>query len=49
MVSATRNPDEIKNIDALRLKKYIVCYVHQHWNENFDNFVQNAKAPVAYL
>ena len=49
MTSVTRNPDEIKTIDALRLKKYTACYISQNRDGNFEKFVQNARAPIEYL
>ena len=49
LVQGTKNPDEIKMIDALRLKKYISCYILQNRNGDFDKFVANAKAPVEHL
>ena len=36
-------------IDALRLKKYVSCYIVQHRNGDFETFVANAKAPVEHL
>ena len=49
LVQGTKNPDEIKMIDALRLKTYISCYILQNRNGDFDKFVANAKAPVEHL
>ena len=49
LVQSTKNPDEVKMIDALRLKKYVSCYIVQHRNGDFETFVANAKAPVEHL
>ena len=38
-----------KKIDALRLKKFISCYITQYWNGDFEYFYQNTMAPVEYL
>ena len=49
LVTATRKADEVKNIDALRLRKYTGCYITQNRNGDFDTFVKNARAPVEHL
>jgi hypothetical protein len=49
LVKKTRKQDEVKKVDALRLKKYISCYINQYWNGDFDYFVSNAMAPVEHL
>ena len=49
MVSITKNPDEIKNIEALRLKKYTGCYISKNRTGDFEQFVRNAKAPIEHL
>ena len=49
LVTKTKKLDEVKMIDALRLKKYVSCYISQNRNGDFDKFVSNAKAPVEHL
>ena len=46
MTSATRNPDEIKTIDALRLKKYTACYISQNWHGIFKNLYKMHAHPL---
>ena len=45
----TKNPNKIKTIDAMRLKKYVGCYISQNRNGCFKKFVRNARAPVEHL
>ena len=49
MVTTTKNPDDIKNLDALRLKKYTSCYIMRHRTDDFESFLKNARAPVEHL
>ena len=49
LVKKTRKQDEVKKVDALRLKKYISCYINQYRNGDFNYFVKNAMAPVEHL
>ena len=43
------NLDEVKNIDALRCKKYVGCYINQHRAGDFTYFYNNAFASVEHL
>ena len=49
LVSKTKNKDEVKTIDALRLKKYFSLYIAQNKMKPFEEFVTNAKAPIEHL
>ena len=49
LVKGTKNPRECKKIDALRLKKYIGCYIYQNRNSPLEDMVRRAKAPVEHL
>ena len=49
LVKKTRKQDEVKRVDALRLKKYVSCYINQYRNGDFDYFVSNAMTPVEHL
>ena len=49
LVKDTKNPHECKKIDAMRIKKYIGCYIYKNRNLPFDEFVNNARAPVEHL
>ena len=39
----------IKNIDAMRIKKYTSCYIVQNREGDFNKFVANALAPIEHL
>ena len=45
----SKDPQKIKTIDALRLKKYTSLYIHQNRTGDFKEFVSNAMAPVEHL
>ena len=45
----SKNPQKIKTIDALRIKKYTSLYIHQNRSVDFKQFVSNAMAPVVHL
>ena len=49
LVSSTKNPDEVKHVDALRLRKYTSCYITRHRTDDFTSFFRNARAPVEHL
>ena len=49
MVASTKNPDEVKHVDALRLRKYTSCYITWHRTDDFSSFLHNARAPVEHL
>ena len=36
MAVSTKNPDKVKHVDALRLRKYISCYILQHRRDDFS-------------
>ena len=48
-VTNTKKVDEAKNIDAMRLRKYIFCYINQNRAGNLPKFLANARAPIEYL
>ena len=37
MIAATKNIDEVNNIDALHLKKYSAFYISQNRGEDYNN------------
>ena len=49
LVSSSKDPDRVKNIDALRLKKYFSCYINQNRSISFQYFRDNAFAPAEHL
>jgi len=49
MVSKTKDPTKCKTIDALRIKKYLGCYIYKSRNLPLDVFVKNSKAPIEHL
>ena len=49
MVKQTKKQDEVKKIDAMRLKKYITCYITQYREGDFEYFFKNALAPLEHL
>ena len=48
-VTNTKDPTKCKKVDALRLKKYIGCFVSQNRNLPLKEFCSRAKAPVEHL
>ena len=48
-VTNTKDPKKCKKVDALRLKKYIGCFVSQNRNLPLKEFCSRAKAPVEHL
>ena len=48
-VSNTKDPSKCKKVDALRLKKYIGCFISQSKNLPLKEFCSLAKAPVEHL
>ena len=46
MVSKTKDPSKCKTIDALRIKKYIGCFIYKNREQPLDVMVRNARAPV---
>ena len=49
MVASTKNPGEVKHVDALRLRKYTSCYITRHRTDDFSSFHRNTKGPVEHL
>ena len=49
LVKDTKNPHECKKIDAMRVKKYIGCYIYKNRTLPFDEFVLRARAPIEHL
>ena len=49
MVGSSKKLDEVKTLDALRLKKYTTCYISRHRTDDFASFYANARAPVEHL
>ena len=49
LVSKTKHPDEVKHIDALRLRKYTSCYIMKNRHIDFRTFSTNYKAPLEHL
>ena len=48
-VSKTKAINRIKNIDAIRIKKYTSCYIVQNREGDFKKFVANVLAPIEHL
>ena len=49
MATKTKDPQKLKMIDAMRMKKYIGCYITQNRQGNLQEFVSNAVAPAEHL
>ena len=49
MVTNNKDQSKLKMIDALRIKKYIGCYILQNRNKDFNTFVRNASAPIEHM
>ena len=49
MVSNTKNPYRFKNIDAMRIKRYITYYVEGNRRRDLDSFVQNTNAHIEHI
>ena len=47
--SESKNPEKCKKIDALRLKKYIGCWIYQNRNLPIDEMMAKSSAPVEHL
>ena len=45
----SKDPMRCKKIDAMRLKKYIGCWIYQNRNLPIDQLLRKAKAPVEHL
>ena len=44
-----KNSDEVKTIDALRIKKYYSIYISQNKTKSFQDFVSNCRAPIEHF
>ena len=49
MVTTTKDPNKCKMIDALRIKKYLGCFIYKNRNLPLGEFVNKANAPVEHL
>ena len=49
MVTKTKDPSMFKMIDALRIKKYIGCFICKNRNLPLKDFVKKANAPIEHL
>ena len=47
--SESKDPERCKKIDALRLKKYIGCWIYQNRNLPIEEFMAKTSAPVEHL
>ena len=47
--SESKNLDKCKKIDALRLKKYIGCWIYRNFNLPIDEMMAKSSAPVEHL
>jgi hypothetical protein len=48
-VSETKTSQNIRKVDAMRIKKYTSFYIMQHRQGDLKKFVQNARAPIEHL
>ena len=49
MVTKTKDPRKCKNIDALRVKKYLGCFIYLNRHLPLDEFVLKSRAPIEHL
>ena len=49
MVTTTKDPSKCKMIDALRIKKYLGCFIYKNRTLPLEQFVKKANAPVEHL
>jgi hypothetical protein len=49
LVKKNKDPNSIKTIDAMRLKKYLSCYIRQCRTDDFDTFFANRYAALEHL
>ena len=49
MVTTTKDPNLYKMIDALRIKKYLGCFIYKNRNLPLADFVKKAHAPIEHL
>ena len=45
----TKDPRQCKKIDALRIKKYIGCFIYQNRSLPLSEMIKKAKAPIEHL
>ena len=46
MVTKSNNPNEVQMIDALRLKKYLFCYIYQSITGDLEEFLKPSQTPI---
>ena len=44
-----KKQDEVKNVDAMRLRKYTAYYINQNREGDLQNFINNAREPIEHL
>ena len=49
MVTTTKDPNLCKMIDALRIKKYLGCFIYKNRHLPLSDFVKKAHAPIEHL
>ena len=49
LVTKTKNIDEVRTVDVLRLKKYFSFYISQNKHKSFDEFKRNIRSPIEHL
>ena len=49
MVTKTKDPRKCKTIDALRIKKYLGCFIYKNRHLPLAEFVMRSRAPVEHL
>ena len=49
MVSNTKDPSKCKTIDALRIKKYLGCWIYTNRHLPLAEFVNKSRAPIEHL
>ena len=49
MVTETKDPNKCKMIDALRINKYLECFIYKNRNLELAEFVKKSRAPIEHL
>ena len=49
MVTTTKDPSKCKMIDALRIKKYLGCFIYKNRTLPLNEFVKKGRAPIEHL
>ena len=49
MVTKTKDPNKCKMIDALRIKKYLGCFIYKNRTLDLCEFVKKSRAPIEHL